>query len=135
MGSDLGNLECCVQECVQEASRQEFEQLRDGTPDSEDNTPVAGRGKIGEEGGEGEKCRAGDCRKSRDRARPFPQGAQGSPGKLDTCTSTPREDPHVPKIHLSSGGCQGNKVSDSSPAKWGDGNILTFPDCIRMKSL
>lgn len=61
------------------------------------------------------------------RTQLFLQGAQGSPGKLDTCRSIPREEGHVAELHLPSGGCQGNKDFDFSSAKWGDGNIFPSP--------
>ena len=134
MEPDLGDLECYVWECIQEAGRQEFEQVRDRiTPDSEDNILVQGEVRQGRK-----EVRVSDAELGTAKGAGtghgwlFPHGAQSSPRKLDTCTSTPREEGHVTNLSLPSGGCQGNKVLDTLSAKWGDGNIFTSPNCMRI---
>lgn len=85
------------------------------TSDSEDNTLVAGRGKAGEEGGEGARRRGRVTDGTKEnQPQPIPPGARSS---LGTWMSTTREEDHETKLRLPSGGCQANHFLVFSSAK------------------
>lgn len=85
------------------------------TSDSEDNTPVAGGGKAGEEGDGGARCRVGG-RYQQYEGEPDTALSSGS-SELTGETAHMYVSIHIAKLHLPSGRCQGNSGFILSSAK------------------